>query len=339
MGHIQSSARAKSTVSVYVLRWLVDAVAASGVTRVAFLSAARVDPALLENDDARVSHAEIFRLCEVALDATGDEAFGLHWAERSVHGDFTMLSQLIAQSPTLGAGFQTLFEYQRLMSDRVSYKLTQHGARTTLRFDAQAAPTSRVSKLVVEMEAVGICGLLRWFGARVRPLEVSFSYAAPHYQAEYARAFRGVERFEQPYCGVTFASSLLSAAPPQRDEDVRLALQAIAARRVLELTQRTQSYALRVRDELVKNGRADMRQVAGALGLSVRSLRRRLDAEGETYQSIANAAAVYRAKLLLERRGSIQEVAFEMGFSDPSSFHRAFKRWTGLTPGSYLDGN
>jgi AraC-like DNA-binding protein len=122
---------------------------------------------------------------------------------------------------------------------------------------------------------------------------------------------------------------------------VRSALQAIASRRVLRLTRRT-PYALRVRDQLVKLGpcvRSDMSQVAHELGMSVRSLRRRLEAEGETFNAVANEAAAIIAKQLLEdKHKSIQEAAFEMGFADASGFHRAFKRWTGVTPRSFLEG-
>lgn len=83
---------------------------------------------------------------------------------------------------------------------------------------------------------------------------------------------------------------------------------------------------------------ADMKAVARALGLSVRSLRRRLAAEGASYGEVANAALATVAKhLLREKQHSIQETAFELGFSDASAFHRAFKRWTGTTPSAYRD--
>jgi AraC-like DNA-binding protein len=133
----------------------------------------------------------------------------------------------------------------------------------------------------------------------------------------------------------------MSSVPPHKDADVRSALQAIASRRVLRLTKRT-PYSVRVREQLVKLGpcvRSDMSQVAHALGLSVRSLRRRLESEGETFNAVANEAAAIIAKHLLEdKHKSIQEAAFEMGFADASGFHRAFKRWTGVTPRSYLEG-
>lgn len=99
------------------------------------------------------------------------------------------------------------------------------------------------------------------------------------------------------------------------------------------------TYAERVRQLLIDNGaqpRIDMNAVARALGLSARSLRRRLVDEGVSYNSIAEGALATLAKqLLTDEARSIQETAYTMGFSDPSAFYRAFKRWTGTTPKTF----
>ena len=84
--------------------------------------------------------------------------------------------------------------------------------------------------------------------------------------------------------------------------------------------------------------RSDMTSVARALGMSVRSLHRRLAAEGKSYNDVANEAlALFAKQALCSPQRSIQETAHEMGFSDARSFHRAFKRWTGMTPSDYRD--
>ena len=98
-------------------------------------------------------------------------------------------------------------------------------------------------------------------------------------------------------------------------------------------------YALRIRDFLVQEGlphRADMATVARKLGLSVRSLRRRLVAEQKRFDDIVSEAhAAVARRMIASGERSIQEVAYDMGFASVSAFHRAFKRWTGVTPARY----
>jgi AraC-like DNA-binding protein len=127
-----------------------------------------------------------------------------------------------------------------------------------------------------------------------------------------------------------------------QDAEFHAALEAQAEKRLSRL-DRNSTYADRVRALLLQRGvsqpsaqRADMNAVARALGLSARSLRRRLYDEGVSFVSIAEGALATLAKQLLsDEERSIQETAYALGFSDPSAFYRAFKRWTGTTPKSY----
>jgi len=337
----RASATKESTVSIRVLHGLVDAVSAAGVDRRTFLDAAGFGAETLDGAEGRLPRSEMLRLCLLAMDITGDSALGLHWGEMHNDSTFTPLSHLIAHSANLRDGFKTLADFQRLLSDELSCVVSEQGDRVTVHFSSLPFVPPRLVMFIVEMEAVGILRLMRYFGAHVRPERVSFAYPAPAHRGEYARVFQGLERFSEPVAGITFERTLMNVVPPHRDDDVRSALEAIAARRALRLARRT-PYAVRVRDQLVAQGpciRADMSEVANALGLSVRSLRRRLEAEGETFNGVANEAAAIIAKQLLEdKQRTIQEAAYEMGFADASGFHRAFKRWTGLTPRAYLDG-
>jgi AraC-like DNA-binding protein len=115
------------------------------------------------------------------------------------------------------------------------------------------------------------------------------------------------------------------------------AMQTLAERRVRRLSDT--SYALQVRDFLLRQSsprRVAMNTVARALGLSPRSLRRRLAVQGESYGAVRDAALAAMAKQLLgEQQLSIKETAHEMGFASTGTFHRAFKHWTGTTPSAY----
>jgi len=76
------------------------------------------------------------------------------------------------------------------------------------------------------------------------------------------------------------------------------------------------------------------------LGLSTRSLRRRLDDDAASYKALVQSVLETRAtQMLSDPKRTIQETAAEMGFADPTAFQRAFKRWTGITPGQFKEAN
>lgn len=88
--------------------------------------------------------------------------------------------------------------------------------------------------------------------------------------------------------------------------------------------------------ELVLGGDASVRNVAKALNTSGRTLQRRLQHEGTSLQQLISAVRCELAMEMLRSPGqSSNEISDQLGFSAPSAFHRAFKRWTGMTPGQY----
>ena len=326
-----------STVSVRVARGLVEVAETHGVPRAELLHAAELEPQILERDDARILLAELSRLCELAVERTGDPALALHWAERYSDSTFTPIAHLMAHAASLRDAFELLTKYYPLLTDERRFDLLEEGAHVVVRFAGRPGETPVMRRFTAEMFTAGLLRVIRSFATAARPERVCFNYPEPGYRAEYTRVFDGAEHFDQPFTGIVFDRAWMSAASLHKDEDVEGALRSIAEQRVLRLTQQA-PFKLRVRELLLKQPAhgADMDAVAQRLGLSVRSLRRKLAAEGESYEAIANEARATIAKQLLRDRGlSIQDAAFEMGFADANSFHRAFKRWTGTTPGAY----
>jgi AraC-like DNA-binding protein len=326
-----------STASMLVVRALVEAVGKLGGDSARFLSAAGFHAQQLETADVRVPMREVYRLCDLALDVTGDPALGLHWAELGTA--FTpishLMTQLIVHSKNIRQAFESLSRFGSLLSDELCYDLVEQRDRVILRCRLPSDATLRVRRFTAEMVVTSFFRILRACAAPVHIESVSFEYAPPAYHDEYARVFAGAARFEQPLTGIVFQRALLGANQPHTDEGIHEALQTLAERRVLRLAQHV-PYALRVRELLIERGwpaRMNMQAVARALGLSVRSLRRRLASEGRRYSELEHEAfEVAAMRLLQDRHRRIQEVARQMGFSDASTFHRAFKRATGVAP-------
>jgi AraC-like DNA-binding protein len=327
-----------ATVSLRLMRSLVKTVEQAGGPSAALLRAARLTPEDLEAPDGRMPCLELYRPFELAIELTRDPAFGLHWAETMDQNGLGLMAQLVAHSAHLRQGFESLARFSALLGDVMGYELLESEECITVRAKRFAGTPPVMERLCGEMMVLGFYRLIRSFAIDPRRVRVSFAYSAPSYQSEYTRLFEGPVLFDQPITGVVFDRALFETPSPNRDLEVHQALQAVAQRRLLP-TAPTGPYAVRVREFLVQQGgahRTDMETAAYAVGLSVRSLRRRLTSEGKTYNELANDAFVILAQRLLWDQGrTIQEAAYTLGFSKASTFHRAFKRCTGDTPSAF----
>ena len=330
----------ESTVSVRVVKALIEIVEQAGIPAAQFLAGAEFDPEQLQAADGRMSRSKIYPLCELAMELTGDLALGLHWAETMGESTFVPISHLIAHSATLRQGFEALAQFSRLLSDQASYQFVEQEDTVTVRGMPLPGASLRVQRFCSEMMTAGFIRMLRNATLHARPLRVCFEYPVPPSHAEYVRVFGDTVCFEQPFTGVVFDRALMDMPALHKDVDVHEALEVLAQRRLMRITQST-PYALRVRELLMQQAcplRVDMATIARLLGLSVRSLRRRLAEEEKSYNEVAEEAlAMVAQHFLRDEQRSIQETAYEMGFSDTSTFHRAFKRWTGTTPNAYRE--
>ena len=170
------------------------------------------------------------------------------------------------------------------------------------------------------------------------PLEVRFPHCAPDDISEHQRFFACKLQFECERSELVFARELLEAPLVKADP----ALQAILEAQVVAVIQKlpkgeaaTDAVRRYLASELGK-GQPTLQQIAPRLHMSARSLRRRLDEERTSFRQILSEVRRELAlRHLMEGRLAIGEIAFLLGFSEPSAFHRAFKQWTGQAPHAY----
>jgi AraC-like DNA-binding protein len=326
-----------------VLRVTLDAFARAGVPSEQLLAAVDLDPAQLTAADARLPYARVLAIGEAALSLSGDPAFGLHWTEQLSIDTFSPITYLISHAASLGQGLDSLTQFARLLSDDPHFEVQHHGEQVRMCCTYNDHLSERMQRVIAELAVLSFIRIVRCFSPAFRPERVYFAYPAPAYRSEYTRIFEGAELFAQPFTGIAFDRELLEATAASSDETVHEALRALAERRISALDHGLppQPYAARVRELLVERGRIAgpaMIEVAAKLGLSVHALRRRLVAEGVSFNALENDAfALLVKRLLLEQQRTLQETAFELGFSGTATFHRAFKRAMGMTPGAYLD--
>ena len=145
--------------------------------------------------------------------------------------------------------------------------------------------------------------------------------------------------FDEEVNSVTFSARHLEAELIRDEADLAEFLKLAPYHIVIEPLASARSITHRIREILGEDFRQEMpsfEELTGLLNMSARTLRRRLEKEGTSYQRIKDKARRDVAISMLSReRMTVSEVAERVGFSDPSAFHRSFKKWTGQSPGSY----
>lgn len=324
-------------VSIVLARGLAEAIDKAGFDRANLLDSARIDPSRLDDVEGRLDLEQYDRLLGAALAITGDPAFGLRIGEMAHGPTYNLIAHLVAHSRTLRDGVQALIRFHRLLSDRPTFHIVE-SARTAKLVCDEHPGSETCYRVRVEMMVTGLYRLVRYFVRDAQPERVAFDYAAPSYHRAYARVFGDVAEFDQAFAGVVLSRKLLDATHPNHDAEVQAMLEAQAARRITRLTGRV-TYAEQVHEYVIAHPLPELRTMeaaARALGMSARSLRRRLNEEGANFQRIVDDAlhALSRQHLSNQRR-SIKEIASALGYSEQAGFCRAFRRWSGTSPTEY----
>lgn len=329
-------------VSVFVLRPVVAQLERMGHDGEAFVRGLGLDPAVLADRTARVPLSAAGFATERAAELSGDPCFGLHVAEHVDERSYDLLTYASATQATLGSAVESISRYFRLLGEVSRVQLEREGEDAIFAnyLDLPVSPesTRQGTELAV---AVGYVIPRRLVEGAFDLREVRFRHSAPQETTEHARIFGCPVRFGADINGIVFDPAMLEL--PLRTHDPTLAeILRAAADRALAQLPTTTSLATEVRrrlPELLTKGQASLATTARALAMSPRTLQRRLRAEGVGYQTILDGVRKELAQSYLAHEDlSAAEVAFLLGFSEPASFNRAFKRWTGTTPSGYRRG-
>ena len=315
---------------------LVRAAQAHGVPVATLLAGSGVDPACLSDPDARIPLTTETALWERAAQLSGDPCFGLHAAALIRPGAFDVMDYAVRTAPTLLEGLQRLARYNRLVHDVAAFLIVDEGA--TVRVEhAFAGTRHRPGRQASEMTLGSLPVVAaQMAGAPVPVRAVQFTHPAPADLAPYREVFNVTPRFNAEVAALQFDAALLRRPLPDADPGLSRIVTAHAEQLLAARAPAEPGLAEQVR-QIVAQGLAEgpppLRQVAQRLHLSERSLQRRLEAEGQRFAGLVDEVRRELAqRYIADRRLALGEVAYLLGFAEPSPFHRAFKRWTGQTP-------
>ncbi len=322
---------------------IVHTASTRGVPAELLTAATGFDPASAATPDARMTLETETALWEEAARRSGDDHIGLHAAELLRPGVFDVLDYVLRSAPTVSHALERLARYNRLEHDAAVYTLLdetspEHGALTRVEhaflngFGVQSrhsAEFTLASHVVIASQITGV---------RLPPLAVEFRHAEPSSLDEHVRVFGVRPRFAAPVNALLWRRADLERPSLQADAALSRIVERHAQALLDAMPEPGGSYAQRVRRQLTEQlGRdaVSLQLIARSLRVSERSLQRRLASEQTTFDALLDEVRrELGLRYIADPTLSISEVAYLLSYSEPSPFHRAFRRWTGKTAGA-----
>jgi AraC-like DNA-binding protein len=330
--------RSTATTLTSWTRAIRKALDAAGVDSAALFAQAGLDIAALADPQARFPATATRQLWKLAVQATGNPAFGLEAARHAGQTSFHALGYSLNASATLKEAFERLLRYFRVVTEIADLSLDAESSRYRLRIGTPADATAPADEAVDAFCSVVVRMCRGIYRRDYAPLRVQLQHAEPIDSSAYQRAFRAPVEFGADCNAIDFDvadfdRALEGANPELAQHNEEIAARYLARFAKPQLATRLQVWLV----EQLPSGVPPQQKAAEHLHLSLRSLQRKLAEQGTSYKQLLDETRRGLAlSYLRDARYSISELSYLLGFSDTSSFTHAFRRWTGSAPSRNL---
>lgn len=327
-------AKLRNSEPAAYLRTMLEIVAERGIDPGELLKGSRLTLPLLETPDLRVTAQERAGAMIRAVQLTGDRGLGLEFGLRTTPIAHGYVGYAAMSCATLGEAMALVVRYLHLRQRDVVLQLSVQDSWSVL----EARDTHRIGPLrhiVHECILVGFYRMLEFLLGETRPpCELWFDWPEPEYYRRYADRLPFV-RFDAPAIQLRLPAEYLHKRLVMADpEAVKRAVEQ-CEREMATTSPPAENLLERVRAELTPgtDGYPDLETVASCLFMSGRTLKRKLGERGTSFQQLLDEVRYRHALQLLDNPDlDIQQIATALGYQDPPSFTRAFRRWSGQSP-------
>lgn len=330
------------SVAVYYLRLLTDYAQRNDLPLDGLLEYAGIDAAALAEPNDRVPFSAFSRLCDITAEALGDPCLGIKLGQSIRPGHLGSHGVALMSCSTGEELIRQSARYSVLTIDAGHNVIERHGDECIRYWRSSLPNGAPLGRLQDELHQVTWIALARWFANRddVVPNWVSFKHARPRDTSGYEAFFRCPLHFDAKETAIGFDARYLDLPLPHADAKLRRVMDDLCAQLLKQLGDALEPSWLAIARKAVlesfRQGVPELQAIAQATGLSEAQFKEHLAARGLSFRSfiddLRNALALGYTR---DPSLGLADIAYLLGFSEQSAFQRAFKRWTGMTPGQY----
>ncbi len=328
------------TIPVRFLRAATSTATLRGVDLQEWMDELGIDPVLLFDDRSRITIEQAARLVRAVWKLTGDEMAGLG-SEPAPLGTFRMICLGVISSPDLGVAMGRFHDFCRIIPSMPAF--TIETGPTTTRVVYEIQPENDPTGFITDMMMSISVRLFSWLaGSRLPVAAVELPHPLPEDAEDYDLVFGSHVTFGKPQPAIEFSNEMLTLPVVRTEAELEEWLRNSPSDLLM-----LRDYGTTVTDQVRKILERGLRgpwptadEAASQLSMSTQNMRRLLREEGTSVTRIKEDLLRDAAVTALVRGDeTVAQLAERLGFSEPSAFHRAFRRWTGSSPGAYRPAN
>lgn len=327
----------KRTSSAAWVKGICGLLQDEGLDVQALFSDAGLDLAALDNPDERCPTEKISLLWELAATRSGNPAIGIAKPRKASLANFDVVGYAMMSCPNLLASFECLVRYLRIVSEAATVSIHENAdgylAELQLFGGEQPVPRQRF-----EFDMLTLLSFLRWISGRAfSPLLAEFASPTPANPQLYQDAFQCPVRFDASANRLLFDPADMTLPLPTHNPTLAKLHAQFAGQYLTRLDdKKTGQLVQEMITRKLPSGEPRREDIAGMLCIGDRTLRRRLQDEGTSFQKILDDTRRELAQQYLEQgRLSVGEMAYMLGFADQGTFFRVCRRWFGASPKQY----
>ncbi len=325
------------TVSVSVLSQLLRYLAHLEVDINEVFRSAGVDPDFLKNPDVRIPIETYIAIEDDAVRISKDPNFGLHMGEFTEPGSWSILGYMMMNCRTLSEAAEKSGRYSMIIGNLIQTKaVLGWGTVKIVLSTPKHAPV--LSRHCFESALSSTVRMGRYLtGKQIDPLDVGFSYPEPASIAEYERIFRSPVLFDQKQTCITYDINVGKTPVLQPNAKLLEHFEHYAQEYLADIEGIDKTTRIVTRHILANldSRNLTLNSIARDMSMSVRTLQNHLKSEGVVFRDLLEDTRERLAKKYLCENYTVEDITYLLGFSEPSVFRKAFKRWSGSTPREY----
>ena len=327
-------------MSVAAVRDVYHACAALGLLTEKTMQGLDLSPEVFEKADVRLPESTLLSLWRLLDQQMIRPGIGLAIGQTIEPSSKGLLASWVSQANTLEEAFGIFITNIELMNPSETWKIVEHGNQITLSLENNNAHAYPASAFERSMSAM--VSWARTLSAHAFPLDqATFTFSAPVYEGLFLPIFGQHVDFNADSNSLSFSKELFALPVISSNEllksiveqKAKIALAKLAYN--ASLSNKVESL---IRSTMSQGQTLNMERASEMLAKSRQTLYRQLKQEGTDFQTIYNdTRKVIAFDLLKEKRNTISAVSLQLGFKDTSSFYKAFRRWTGMSPKQFLE--